>query len=149
MSDPLQVQVRAAHAGDADQVFTLVQELATSFVPTKQKFVESLSRLCANNDALVLIAEESVGQLAGYLLGFRYDTFHADGTVTLVEELCVRPDVRGSKVGRTLMMEFEAWSRTSGARRVAVATRRAHAFYEAIGFDSSGDYLEKLLSSRG
>ena len=145
MSDPLQVQVRQALAGDADEVFILVQELATTFVPTKQKFVESLSRLCANNHALVLVAEETGGQLAGYLLGFLYDTFHADGPVTLVEELCVRPDTRGSRVGRTLMMAFEAWSRTSGGVLVAVATRRARAFYEAIGFDSRGDYLEKLL----
>ena len=82
MSDPLQVQVRQALAGDADEVFILVQELATTFVPTKQKFVESLSRLCANNHALVLVAEETGGQLAGYLLGLRYDTFHADGPVT-------------------------------------------------------------------
>jgi predicted N-acetyltransferase YhbS len=145
MSKSLQVHVRLAHAGDADQLFILVQELATSFVPTKQKFVESLPRLCANKDALVLVAQESSGQLAGYLLGFRYDTFHADGPVTLVEELCVRPNVRGSRVGRTLMMEFEAWSRTSGVRLVAVATRRAHAFYEALGFDNRGNYLENLL----
>src|SRR6516162_8246945 len=140
MSDPLPVQVRPADAGDADEVFMLVQELATTFVPVKQKFVESLSKLCANNDALVLVAEETGGQLAGYLLGFRYDTFHADGPVTLVEELCVRPDARGSRVGRTLMTEFEAWSLAGKARLVAVATRRARAFYEAIGFDSRGDY---------
>jgi predicted N-acetyltransferase YhbS len=145
MSDPSQVQFRPARAGDADEVFILVQELATTFEPTKQKFVESMSRLCANNDALVLVAEETGGRLAGYLLGFRYDTFHADGPVTLVEELCVRRDARGSRVGQTLMMEFEAWSRTSGGRLIAVATRRARAFYEAIGFDCRGDYLEKLL----
>ena len=145
MSGPLQVQVRPADAGDADEVFMLVQELASTFVPTKHKFVESWSRLCANNDALVLVAEETGGQLVGYLLGFRYDTFHADGPVTSVEEVCVSRDARGSRVGRTLMMEFEAWSQTSGGRLVAVATRRARAFYEAIGFDSRGDYLEKLL----
>src|SRR5215471_15935904 len=139
MSDPLQVQVRPAHAGDADDLFILVQELATTFVPTNPKFVGSFSRLCANNDALVLVAEETGGRLAGYLLGFRYDTFHADGPVTVVEELCVRPDVRGSRVGRTLMMDFEAWSRTSGGRLVAVSTRRARPFYEAIGFESRGD----------
>ena len=145
MSKPLLVHVRRAHAGDANQLFIMVQELATSFLPTKQTFVESLSRLYANKDALVLVAQESSGQLAGYLLGFRFDTFHADGPVTLVEELCVRPSIRGSRVGRTLMMEFEAWSRTSGARLVAVATRRARSFYEGIGFDSSGNYLEKLF----
>jgi ribosomal protein S18 acetylase RimI-like enzyme len=145
MSDPLEVRVRAAVAGDADEVFILVQELATTFVPTRQKFAESLSKLCANDDALVVVAEEPGGQLAGYLLGFRYDTFHADGPVTRVEELCVRPDARSSRVGRTLMMEFEAWSRMIGGRLVAVATRRARAFYEAIGFESRGDYLEKLL----
>jgi ribosomal protein S18 acetylase RimI-like enzyme len=145
MSNPLPVQVRPARAGDAGEVFILVQELATTFVPTKRKFVESLSRLCANDDALVLVAEETGGELAGYLLGFRYDTFHADGLVTLVEELCVRPDARGSGVGRTLILEFEAWSRTSGGRLVAVATRRARAFYESIGFESRGNYLEKRI----
>jgi GNAT superfamily N-acetyltransferase len=146
MTDPLQVQVRPARSGDTDQLFNLVQELATSFEPTKQKFVETLPGLCANNDALVLVAEERGGKrLAGYLLGFRYDTFHADGPVTLVEELCVRHDVRASGVGRTLMTEFEAWSLAGKARLVAVATRRARAFYEAIGFDSRGDYLERRL----
>src|SRR6516162_9891828 len=140
MSKPLLVHVRQAHAGDADQLFIMVQELATSFLPTKQTFVESLARLHANKDALVLVAQESSGQLAGYLLGFRFDTFHADGPVTLVEELCVRHDVRASGVGRTLITEFEAWSLAGKARLVAVATRRARAFYEAIGFDSRGDY---------
>ena len=145
MTNPLPVQVRPARAGDTDQLLDLVQELATTFEPTKRRFVETLSKLSDNNDALLLVAEESNGRLAGYVLGFRYDTFHADGPVTFVEELCVRPDVRAASVGRTLMTEFEVWSRTSEARLVAVATRRARAFYEAIGFDSRGDYLERLL----
>jgi GNAT superfamily N-acetyltransferase len=149
MGNPLQVHVRPADRRDADQVFVLVQELATSFVPTGQRFAEAFPRLCANNDALVLVVEETGGRLAGYLLGFRYDTFHADGPVCLVEELCVRADVRGSRVGRTLMTEFEMWSRASGARLIAVATQRARGFYEAIDFNRRGDYLEKVLHSRG
>jgi predicted N-acetyltransferase YhbS len=145
MRNPFEAQVRPARPRDADQLFILVQELATTFTPTEQKFVQTLPRLCANNDALVLVAEESSGQLSGYLLGFRFDAFHADGSVTLVEELCVRSDVRGSGVGNALMMEFEAWSQRNEARLVAVATRRAHAFYESIGFDNRGNYLEKLI----
>jgi hypothetical protein len=43
------------------------------------------------------------------------------------------------------MQAFEAWAQTREARLVALATRRAAPFYQAIGYEESAIYFRKLL----
>jgi hypothetical protein len=44
-----------------------------------------------------------------------------------------------------LMRGFEAWARARECRLVSLATRRASAFYAAIGYEESAVYFRKLL----
>jgi GNAT superfamily N-acetyltransferase len=68
--------------------------------------------------------------------------------VAWVEELVVRNDHRGQGIGRALMNAFEAWARNRGCALVALATRRAAPFYQALGYQESAAYLRKLLDDQ-
>ena len=46
------------------------------------------------------------------------------------------------------MTRFEAWAAARGCRLVALATRRAAAFYGAIGYEESATYFRKILVVR-
>ena len=92
---------------------------------------------------LVALARGGVEPI-GYLLGFRHDTFYADGPVAWVEEIYTHPGRRRTGVAAALMREFESWAWQNGARLVALATRRASSFYEAIGYEDSAAYFRKL-----
>lgn len=43
------------------------------------------------------------------------------------------------------MAAVETWASEQGARFMALATRRAAAFYEALGYDESATYYRRLL----
>ena len=145
MTAELEPIVRRAGPSDRDELYPLARELATSFEPSRATFAESFSALVSDPNALVLVAaDRRSGQLIGYLLGFRHRTFFADGPVGWVEEVHTRPDRRRAGVAGALMSEFEHWAWESGARLVAVATRRARAFYESLGYEDSAVYFRKL-----
>jgi len=82
----------------------------------------------------------------GYLLGFRHLTFYANGPVGWVEEVVVRRQARGLGIGRLLMSAFEQWAAEHGCALVALATRRAAPFYNALGYEESATYFRKLLT---
>jgi GNAT superfamily N-acetyltransferase len=145
MSADSEVTVRRAGPNDLDDLYPLARELATSFEPSRTTFAASFSDLISDPNVLVLVAtEEQSGQLIGYLLGFRHETFFAGGPVGWVDEVHTRADRRRAGVARALMLEFEHWAWEGGARLVALATRRARAFYAAIGYEDSALYLRKL-----
>jgi GNAT superfamily N-acetyltransferase len=145
MSADLDIIVRRAEPNDQKAVYPLARELATSFEPSGTAFAESFSDLISDRNALVLVAvEEHSREVIGYLLGFRHKTFFANGPVGWVEEVHTRADSRQAGVARALMAEFESLAWESGARLVALATRRARSFYKAIGYEESAVYFRKL-----
>ena len=138
------VHIRKAVLGDQEQVFALAEDFAMSFRPRLDAFTEAFSHLFQQDDALILVAEESE-QIIGYLLGFDHWTFFANGRVSWVEEVAVHQDHRGRNVGRDLMDSFEEWASSRGSKLVALATRRAASFYLALGYDESAVYFRKLI----
>lgn len=136
---------RRALPADAEQVFTLAREFATSFQTEPDAFRVSFARLLAQDDALLLVAEES-GEIIGYLLGFDHFTLFANGRVAWVEEVMVHAGRRRAGIGATLTLEFERWATARGNKLVALATRRAASFYLALGYEESAAYLRKVLS---
>ena len=145
MTPGSEVIVRQAGPADQDALYPLVRELATSFEPSQSNFVGSFSGLLSDPNALVLVADDArIDEIIGYLLGFRHDTFFADGPVGWVEELFIRSDRRRAGAARALMLEFESWAWQRGARLVALATRRTQPFYEAVGYEESAIYFRKL-----
>lgn len=136
--------IRRATSADLEEVFELAREFTTSFQPDMAAFAKSFGHLIAQDDALLLVGEES-GQLMAYLLGFDHYALYANGRVSWVEEVMVREDRRGQGHGKELMVQFEGWARSRGAKLVALATRRAAAFYLALGYQESASYFRKLL----
>jgi GNAT superfamily N-acetyltransferase len=66
-----------------------------------------------------------------------------------VEEILVRAEHRRRGVGQELMAAFGQWATGRGCRLVALATRRAAPFYQAIGYEESAAYLRRILPDGG
>jgi GNAT superfamily N-acetyltransferase len=139
-----EIQIRAAQTTDADDLFQLAKEFATSFAPEKSAFDISFKKLLMTSDACLAVAE-SEGKIIGYVLGFDHDTFYANGRVAWVEEIMVHADFRKKGIGKLLMAHFEKWARVRNSKLIALATRRASSFYKAIGYEESAVYFRKLL----
>lgn len=138
------VVVRPATVADADDVWILVREFATSFAPERSAFDRVLPQLLARDDTLLLVAE-SDGGLVGYLLASVHPTLFANGPVAWVEEVMVDAQVRRGGAGSALMREAERWAAASGAAYVSLATRRASDFYLALGYEDSAVFFKKRL----
>src|SRR5688572_28850909 len=126
----MMTKIRRAEPGDFDAIFALVGDFATSFTTERAAFDLSAAQFMQDDSALLLVAEND-GQLIGYCLGFDHYTFYANGRVSWVEEIMVQAEFRRHKVGRALMEHFEAWAKSRDSKLVALATRRASAFYAA------------------
>ncbi len=136
--------IRPAHAADEGAILSLARPFATSFAIDEHAFHRAYGELLTSTEALVLVAE-SERAIVGYLLGFDHPTFYANGRVAWVEELMVGEAWRRQRVGASLMRAFEDWARGRGCRLVALATRRAAAFYTATGYEESAIFFRKLL----
>ena len=139
--------LRKGRIEDLENLFPLVDGFATSFKVERSAFEESLRHLLSD-DAAHLTGAESDGELIGYCLGADHCAFYANGRVAWVEEITVKEEVRRMGVGRELIEEFEAWCITRGSKLVALATRRAGPFYEAIGYEESAVYYRKVLEGQ-
>jgi GNAT superfamily N-acetyltransferase len=135
---------RTAQCIDAEAVLALAKSFATSFVVDDQAFSRAFSELLASPQAHLAVAEAD-RQLVGYLLGFEHETFFANGRVAWVEEIMVNELFRRQGIGLLLMQGFEAWAAKRGSKLVALATRRAAPFYQALGYEESAIYFRKLL----
>lgn len=138
------VRIRQALAEDDVQLLPLARELATSYEVDPAAFRGSLTSQLNEPSSLVLVAEQR-SDLVGYALAQLHSTFHANGPVVWVEEIMVDSRRRGTGVGRALMNEIEQWGGRRGAAYVALATRRAAAFYAALGYEPSATYWKRVL----
>jgi GNAT superfamily N-acetyltransferase len=136
------VVIRTATAADEDAIWPLARDFATTFRLDRSAFDHSYWSVLDDPDALLLVAEAP--QVVGYLLAYRHTTFLANGPVAWVEELMVAPSARRHGAGRALMVAAEHWADAGGAAYLALATRRAAAFYEAIGYTDSAVFYRKL-----
>ena len=138
------IVVRAALIEDVDAVWPLARDLATSYAVDHDTYTTDFAVLVADSTVALLVAEQD-GVVVGYLLGQSHVTFHAGGPVVWVEEVMVARERRGAGVGRALMQATEDLARASGAAYVSLATRRAGAFYGALGYQESATYVKKRL----
>ena len=139
--------IRRASADDAEELFSLVTQFATSFRPERAAFDVSLKALLADEAACVLVAEHQ-GRVIGSCLGFDHYAFYANGRVSWVEEVMVEPECRRHGVGRKLMAAFESWAKSRGSKLVGLATRRAAPFYAALGYEESAVFFRKLMNKQ-
>jgi len=136
--------IRRARPGDKPAVLLLARASATSFAVEQPAFDQAFDELLTHPEAFLAVAEKDE-QVAGYLLGFDHLTFFANGRVAWVEEIMVSEAFRRQGVGRKLMEAFEAWAKVRQVKQIALATRRAADFYEALGYAESAAYFRKQI----
>jgi ribosomal protein S18 acetylase RimI-like enzyme len=132
----ISINYRNAIHQDEELLFALAARLSRSFKLNKSDFSKTFQEILSNKNADVFIAENESG-IVGYVLGFHHSTFYANGVVSWVDEIFVLDEYRGMKIEKQLMMLFEEMSFKRGSKLVALATRRASAFYKAIGYEES------------
>ena len=136
--------IRRARPNDKPVVLLLARAFATSFAVEPPAFDQAFDALLAQPEVFLAVAEAS-GEVAGYLLGFEHLTFFANGRVAWAEEIMVGEAFRRQGTGRKLMGAFEAWASEREVKQIALATRRASDFYEALGYEKSASYFRKRL----
>ena len=136
--------IRSANTADLDAIYALAKDFAASFVVEREAFRRVFERLLLESNTALFVVEHNAVVLS-YCLAFDHDTFFANGRVSWVEEITIHPTHRGQGLGRTLMEAVERWAEQRDSKLVALATRRASAFYRALGYEESATYFRKVL----
>jgi GNAT superfamily N-acetyltransferase len=138
--------IRVADRDDASAVLPLAREMAHSFVVDDNVFHQSfIAILQANYMQLFVAVDNKTQMIVGYCLATIHPTFYANGNVAWVEEIAVDVAHQRQGIGTALMRAVEQFARDSGCKLLALATRRAENFYNAIGYTNSAMYWRKLL----
>lgn len=135
---PAGVAVRRARADAHDAIWPLARNFATFFTVEPEASLGSSRRYCGSDRHCFLVATTTEGAV-GYLLAHTHDAFLADGPVSWIEEVMVAARHRGAGDGRALLNAAEQWAQSHSAAYVALASRRAGAFYLALGYSDSAD----------
>lgn len=137
----LEATVREAGMGDLESMVELLGELfrlEADFVPDPRTQRRGLSlMLRPDPDRKVLVAEES-GETVGMATAQLVISTAEGGPSALVEDVVIRPEMRGQGLGRALLHGLEAWAAGRGATRMQLLCDRDNApardFYAACGW---------------
>jgi len=126
--------VRDARPADVSAVRRLIGQLADA--PDDAAFRARFERVLATDDHRIIVAEVE-GKVMGVLHMFERPALEKS-CEAMVQALVVDSDARSSGVGEALMREAEAWAQQRKLSSVSLYSRvdrkRAHAFYERIGY---------------
>ena len=133
--------MRRAAPSDASAVASLLHDFNVEFAtptPGVEVLAERLDRLLDGEDVIALLAPEPAAAVA--LMTFRPNVWYA-GPVALLDELYVRPDLRGRGIGSGLLTRACALARDRGAELMEINVDGgdvdARRFYERHGFSST------------
>ena len=130
--------MRRATPDDAAVVASLLHDFNVEFAtptPGVEVLAERLGRLLDGADVIALLAPEPAAAVA--LMTFRPNVWY-DGPVALLDELYVRPDLRGRGIGSALLACACGLARDRGAGLMEINVNEgdvdARRFYERHGF---------------
>jgi ribosomal protein S18 acetylase RimI-like enzyme len=126
--------IRDALPIDIPTVHRLVAQLADA--PDVTQFRHRFERVAASAGHRIIVAEVE-GKVVGVLHMFERPALEKP-CEAVVQALVVDSEARSSGVGEALMREAEAWAQSRELLSVSLYSRvdrkRAHAFYERIGY---------------
>jgi ribosomal protein S18 acetylase RimI-like enzyme len=130
--------VRRATPGDAPAVARLLHDFQAEFdepSPGLEMLEDRYADLIRNKDMIVLLIGEGPDGFAQ--VRFRPWVYSA-GLHSYLEELYVKPELRGNGLGRALLEAAMEAARTEGAEQMELGTSEddvaARALYESAGF---------------
>jgi ribosomal protein S18 acetylase RimI-like enzyme len=158
--------VRPAALTDADAVYRLLLDFATSHRPERTVFDgvtfpgvlraanaggaefllvdrESAEQESAEQESAERESAERESSVVGYALAVRMPTLFAGGMVLELLELTVAPPLRGQGLGTLLVHAVLERAARAGDVEVTVPTRRAADFYRRLGFRETATYLKR------
>ena len=155
---PLAIRVRQASLRDYEELCALFDQLDEIHrearpdmfqpFPPPARTREQVAQWLAQADSTVLVAQSEEGVVGLAVLLSRVPSGFAGAVprkVIEVDNLVVRADQRGRRIGRRLLAAAVEWSRQRRATHVEVAVhdfnRDAKRFYENFGFLPSVDRL--------
>jgi GNAT superfamily N-acetyltransferase len=155
---PLAIRVRQASLRDYEELCALFDQLDEIHrqarpdmfqpFPPPARTREQIAHWLAQPESTVLVAQSEEGVVGLAVLLTRTPSGFAGAVprkVIELDNLVVRADQRGRKVGRRLLAAAVEWSRQRRATHVEVAVhdfnRDAKRFYESFGFSPSVDRL--------
>lgn len=144
----MDIRVRRATNSDIEAMTGLLANLfsiETDFTPDADKQVKGLTMMLAQPEERAVIVAEARGQKSGEVVGMvtgqMLISTAQGGLVTLIEDLFISPQHRGTGVGSRLLREVEAWARSLGSTRLHLLADKdngpAKAFYENAGWSLS------------
>jgi len=156
--EPLPIRVRLASLRDYEEMCSLFDELDELHrqarpemfrpFPPPARTREQVAQWMAQPDSKVLVAQSDQGVVGLAVLLTRTPSGFAGAVprkVVEVDNLVVRADQRGRRIGRRLLAAAVEWSRQRRATHVEVAVhdfnRDARRFYESFGFAASVDRM--------
>jgi ribosomal protein S18 acetylase RimI-like enzyme len=129
-----------AEPAQADVVGQLLHDFNTEFgapTPTAERFAARFAELLARDDVIVLLSGDATDP-AGFAYLTLRPTPYDDGPLAQLEELYVRPELRGRGLGTELLLDAVERVRRRGCAEMHITvdgsdtdTRR---FYERHGF---------------
>jgi len=135
------MEPRVADPADAAVVAELLHDFNVEFgtpTPGVEVLTERLRALLARDDIVALLAGEPAVAVA--LLTFRPGPWYP-GPVGLLEELYVRPDLRGRGIGHAVLERAMAVARERGTQELQINVDEgdtgARRFYERHGFSNT------------
>lgn len=144
------VTIRRAAAPDAAALQALLEEHALHHGEVLERGAEALLRHGFGTTPLFrAILAERQGQACGFALFYPdYSSLRGRSGVML-QDLYVRPELRGDGVGRRLlacvMIDARDWQASFLTLMVNRANTKARAFYARHGFAERGDYETLIL----
>ena len=144
--------IRPATPADASAIHALICELADyeKMTPDVVSSPEMISTSLSEGQAETLLAEVN-GEAIGFALYFHnYSTFLGRQGIYL-EDLYVRPEHRGSGIGKSLLLNVAAIARDRGCRRMDWSVldwnQPAIDFYNSLGAKIQREWLMVRLDA--
>ncbi len=147
------VRIRPAGPDDVDRIYELIIELATyerSADKVESTAEDLRAALCAPEAALFGHVAEAGGQIVGFALWFvNYSTWSGKHGIYL-EDLYVRPEMRGAGTGKALLATLASICVERGYKRlewwVLDWNTPAIGFYESLGALAMSDWTVHRLT---
>jgi GNAT superfamily N-acetyltransferase len=139
-----EIQVRAAEPGDIGALIAAYEWLFAppGSVPSawdERRAAVALRQAMDSHDAAVLVAEDGVGAIAGFVTGYLDIHSVRFGYRCWVEDFAVDPVRRSKGIGKELLAAIRGWARERGASHLELDSANsrtdAHRFYEREGAD--------------